>query len=99
MGDLIYLDPWVRRRVPPLPKAQTPEDLLLAGMRTKRSVGLELVWSHGVTGFVPVGDVRGKPEVSLDSAELEALHELVRSGRVTRRSDRGLAFAQYEPVP
>lgn len=99
MGELVYLDPWIRRRVSSPPEARTPEDLLLARMRVKRSVGLELVFSHGVTGFVPVGDVRSKPEASLDSAELKALHELVRSGRITRRSDRGLAFARYEPVP
>lgn len=96
MGEVVYLDPWSRRGARAPSKTRTPEELLYARLRTKRSVGLELVWSHGVTGFVPLGDTRSVPESRLDPGELNALHDLVRAGKVARRSNRGIQFARYE---
>lgn len=72
-----------------------PAQSVLNRMRAARAVGVELVLSGGVTGFVPKG-LEEVPEQALNLKDLGELHELIRTGQVMRRSVRGFAFARYE---
>jgi hypothetical protein len=94
MGTLIQLQPFIsaRRRT-----AQDPASMFLARIRTAYVSGMELVMNLGVIGFVPKGSERA-PKHNLTMVELGALHELIRTGRILRRSERGFAFARYELI-